>query len=53
MHEAGDPVDIIWRNLGGIRGVYILRKLLFNLIGLAIVFYLSTPAAIYSSLKML
>jgi hypothetical protein len=53
MNEAGDPVDIIWRNMGGARGMYIFRKFIFNLIGLLIVFFLSTPAAIYSSLKMM
>jgi hypothetical protein len=52
MSEAGDPVDIIWRNMGGTRGVYFLRKIIFNLIGILLVLFLSTPAAIYSSLKM-
>ena len=52
MHEAGDPIDIIWRNLGGPRGIYVIRKMLFIVAGLAIIFFLSTPAAIYSSLKM-
>ena len=53
MNEAGDPVDIIWGNIGGTRGIYFIRKFLFNLLGLALIFYLSTPAAIYSSLKMI
>lgn len=52
MSEASDPVDIIWRNMGGTRGVYFFRNFIFNLIGLAVVLFLSTPAAIYSSLKM-
>ena len=53
MGEASDPVDIIWRNMGGTRGVYFLRKFIFNVIGLFVVFFVTTPAAIYSSLKML
>ncbi len=53
MSEAGDPVDIIWRNFGGTRGLYFFRKIFFNLVGLAIVLFLSTPAAIYSTLKMI
>ena len=52
MSEAGDPVDIVWKNLGGTRGVYFFRKLFFNAVGLSIVLFLSTPAAIYSTLKM-
>lgn len=53
MNQASDPVDIIWRNMGGTRGVYFFRKFIFNLIGLGVVLFLSTPAAIYSSLKMM
>jgi len=53
MSCAADPVDIIWKNMGGTRGLYIFRKYIFNVIGLAIVLFLSTPAAIYSSLKMM
>jgi uncharacterized BrkB/YihY/UPF0761 family membrane protein len=53
MSEAGDPIELIWRNLGGTRGVYFFRKFIFNLIGLFVVLFLSTPAAIFSSLKMM
>ena len=53
MSEAGDPIDIVWRNMGGTRGVYFFRKFIFNFIGVAIVLFLSTPAAIYSTLKMI
>ena len=53
LTEAGDPVDIIWRNMGGARGIYFFRKFIFNLIGILIVLFLSTPTAIYSSLKMM
>jgi hypothetical protein len=51
MSQASDPVDIVWRNMGGVRGVYLFRKMFFALIGLLVVFFLSTPAAIFSSLK--
>jgi hypothetical protein len=53
ISEAGDPVDIIWGNLGGSRGLYTLRVFFFNLFVLGLVVFLSTPAAIYSSFKML
>lgn len=53
MNEAGDPVDIVWRNMGGTRGVYLFRKFIFNVIGIFVVLFLSTPAAIFSSLKMM
>lgn len=53
MSEAGDPVDIIWGNMGGTRGVYLFRKIFLNLLVLGVVLFLSTPAAIYSTLKMI
>lgn len=53
MSQASDPVDIIWNNMGGTRGLYIFRVVFFNLFVLLVVIFLSTPAAIYSSLKMI
>jgi hypothetical protein len=53
MTQASDPIDIIWYNMGGTRGLYIFRVIFFNLFVLAIVIFLSTPAAIYSTLKMI
>jgi Calcium-dependent channel, 7TM region, putative phosphate len=38
--------------MGGVRGVYIFRRYFFNLVGLLLICFLSTPAAIYSSLKI-
>lgn len=53
MDQAPDPVDTIWANMGGTRGLYLFRKFIFNFIGLFLVLFLSTPTAIYSSLKLL
>jgi hypothetical protein len=39
--------------MGGTRGLYLFRKMIFNILGLALVLFFSTPAAIYSSLKMI
>ena len=39
--------------MGGARGFYILRVIILNLLVLFIVLFLSTPAAIYSSLTMI
>lgn len=52
VSQASDPVDIIWSNMGGARGLYLLRVVLLNLIVLYIILFLSTPAAIYSSLTL-
>lgn len=52
VSQASDPVDIIWSNMGGARGFYLLRVVLLNLLVLYIILFLSTPAAIYSSLAL-
>lgn len=39
--------------MGGTRGLYIFRVVFFNILVLIIVLFLSTPAAIYSSLKVI
>lgn len=53
MSHASDPLDIIWNNMGGTRGLYIFRMIFFNILVLAVVLFLSTPAAIYSSFKVI
>ena len=53
MSHASDPLDIIWNNMGGTRGLYIFRLVFFNILVLAVVLFLSTPAAIYSSIKVI
>ena len=52
VSQASDPVDIIWSNMGGARGLYLVRVLLLNLLVLYIILFLSTPTAIYSSLAL-
>jgi len=53
MDQAADPVDIIWGNMAGTRGFYFFRKFIFNFLGLVLVLLVTTPAAIYSSLKLI
>lgn len=46
-----DPVDTIWYNLGGRRGYYFIRKYCWNVIGLFLIIFISTPAVIFQTLK--
>ena len=39
--------------MGGTRGLYLFRVVILNLFVLAVVLFFSTPAAIFSSLKMI
>lgn len=53
MKVASEPVDMIWRNIGGTRGIYFFRRMFFNLVGMLMVVFLSTPAVIFSTLQMM
>jgi len=52
MNLANDPVDIIWENMGGIRGVY-FSSVIWNIIGLLAIIFISTPAVLISRIKQL
>lgn len=46
-----DPIDIIWYNLGGTRGYYFMRRYCWNIIGIFLILFVSTPAVIFQTLK--
>lgn len=48
-----DPIDIIWYNLGGEFGFYFLRKYCWNLLGVFLIIFISTPAVIFQTIKSL
>jgi len=51
VNIASEPMDLLWKNMGGTRGLYIFRRIFLYLIGLFIIFFVSTPTAFLSSLK--
>ncbi len=42
-----EPLDIIWLNIGGGRGLFICRRILLSLSTFFILIFLSTPAVIF------
>ena len=46
-----DPVDTIWFNRGEKRGLYFLKKYCWNILGLLLIVFISTPAVLFSTLK--
>ncbi len=38
-----EPVDIVWTNIGGGRGIYVCRKIICSLVILVILIFLTTP----------
>lgn len=42
----------MWSNMGGTKGIYFFRRLFITVLGILIIVFLSTPAAVFSSLMM-
>ncbi len=51
MQTASEPVDILWKNLGGSRGVFVIRRILLNLLSIIVILFITTPTATLSTLK--
>ena len=48
---ASEPIDILWRNMGGTRGVYLFRRIFLYVLGVVIIVFVSTPTAILSTIQ--
>jgi len=53
MTRATEPSDILWKNMKGVRGLFIFRRVVLFTVGLLIVFFLSSPAVIFMHFKKL
>lgn len=53
MSPAKDPIDIIWLNMGGTRGIYFCRRWVWNILGLLLIIFVSTPAVIFKTMQSL
>lgn len=48
---ATEPSDILWKNLRGNRGLFIIRRLALFILGILIITFVSSPAVLFSNLK--
>ena len=53
MTRATEPSDILWKNMKGVRGLFIFRRVILFTVGLLIVFFISSPAVIFMHFKKL
>jgi hypothetical protein len=51
LDQMIEPMDIIWTNLGGDRGINVYRKLFCNIMIIVVIFFISTPTVMYTSIK--
>ena len=54
INLASDPIDILWKNIGGSnRGVFIFRRLFLHTLTIVTILFISTPTAMLSTLKQI
>jgi hypothetical protein len=53
MEAAKEPMDIIWSNMSGTRGLYFWRRFGLMIVCIFIVFFLTTPTVILATIKRL
>ena len=51
MEPAKEPMDIVWDNMGGTRGLYFWRRFGLHAISILVIIFLSTPTVILATLK--
>eukprot|EP00352_Strombidinopsis_acuminata_P000737 CAMPEP_0176344652 /NCGR_PEP_ID=MMETSP0126-20121128/4854_1 /TAXON_ID=141414 ORGANISM="Strombidinopsis acuminatum, Strain SPMC142" /NCGR_SAMPLE_ID=MMETSP0126 /ASSEMBLY_ACC=CAM_ASM_000229 /LENGTH=257 /DNA_ID=CAMNT_0017691207 /DNA_START=1055 /DNA_END=1828 /DNA_ORIENTATION=- len=51
MERADEPLDILWKNIKGMRGVFLFRRLMLFALGLWIIVFVSSPVVLYNNLQ--
>ena len=54
VNMASDPIDIMWKNMGGTnRGLFIFRRLFLHVLTLTTIIFITTPTAMLSTLEQI
>ncbi len=48
---ATEPADILWKNMRGNRGLFLLRRLALFILGLLIIIFVSSPTVLFVNIK--
>lgn len=48
-----EPTEILWQNLFGKRGLFVVRRAVIYFIGFIVIFFLTTPTVILSNIDFL
>jgi len=51
MQKATEPTDILWKNITGTRGMFIIRRAFFTCVLIGTLFFVTTPTVIFFNLK--
>jgi len=50
---ATEPYDILWKNMRGSRGLFLMRRLALFVFGILIIIFVSSPTVLFANLKAL
>lgn len=48
---ATEPSDILWKNMRGNRGLFLLRRMALFILGLLIIIFISSPTVLFANIK--
>ena len=51
VDQLVEPIDIIWVNIGGDKGIYVFRRIFLNLLLLVLLIFFTTPMGFVSAFK--
>ena len=51
--NAAEPADILWKNMRGKRGLFLVRRLALFILGILIIIFVSSPAVLFSNIKQM
>ena len=51
VDQLVEPIDIIWVNIGGDKGIYVFRRIFLNLLLLILLIFFTTPMGFVSAFK--
>ena len=53
MKKLTEPYDILWKNMSGVQGHFLVRRLLLFIGGLLIIVFVSSPTVLFANIKKL
>ena len=48
---ATEPADILWKNMRGNRGLFLMRRLALFILGILIIIFVSSPTVLFANIK--
>ncbi len=51
ISKVTEPSDLLWKNMTGVRGHFMIRRIFLTIICILILLFISSPAAIFANVK--